>query len=153
MYRLRGSKAFSDYPHSTQFAAGVGADWSRIGRYLRWHFLLWSGGHGARGGRVGIWLRPPANGGEQAKSGGYDPKSAVTGGGPEMGVTFSALIFHRNEQAIDAMGRMMDHRFPLVPFLVHLEMIDPLWKHDRFARMVEQLRLPPAAFEYRKNLQ
>lgn len=75
----------------------------------------------------------------------------VEGGGPEMGIAMSSLIFGRHERAIGAFERMAAHRFPLLPFLIHLELVDPLWQVPRFQALIDSLQLPVSAFEYRKT--
>ncbi len=68
-----------------------------------------------------------------------------------MGIAMTSLIFGRHERAIGAFERMAEARFPLLPFLLHLEMLDPLWQYPRFLALYESLRLPESALRYRRK--
>jgi tetratricopeptide (TPR) repeat protein len=77
------------------------------------------------------------------------PDHELQGAGTEMGVALTSIIFGRHEKAVAAFERMAAHRYPLLPFLIHLQLVDALWPHPRFSALIESLRLPPAAFRYR----
>jgi len=80
-----------------------------------------------------------------------DPLTAeVEGGSSEMAIALTAVILGRQEKAIGAFERMAAHRFPLLPFLVHLEIVDVLWQHPRFLALIESLRLPASALTHRQ---
>jgi hypothetical protein len=77
--------------------------------------------------------------------------STVEGGGSEMGVALTSLIFGRHERATAAFERMAAHRFPLFPFLIHMELVDPLWQTPRFKKLAQSLGLPEQSAEYRRS--
>lgn len=77
------------------------------------------------------------------------PEHELKGAGTEMGVALQSIIFGRHEKAVAAFERMAAHRYPLLPFLIHLELVDALWTHSRFSAIIESLRLPPSAFRHR----
>ena len=90
--------------------------------------------------------------GMRAATTGRDPiplRAETEGGSSEMALALTAVIMGREEKAIDAFERMARHRFPLLPFLIHLEIVDGLWQNPRFFALVQWLKLPPSALQYR----
>ena len=90
--------------------------------------------------------------GMRAATTGHEPiplTAETEGGSSEMAVALTSVILGREEKAIDAFERMAKHRFPLLPFLIHLEIVDGLWQNPRFFALVQWLKLPPSALRYR----